>query len=370
MFKNKVKILSLIFCLSITYLALKPVQAAKILNFTDDLSEQKINIGSNHEISFVSPSGVSAGQTIIITFAPEYTIGAVDWTDIDLEDDNVDLDLANTPSAATWGANFTGNILTLRSGTGVIAPNSNITIKIGDSDIATHQGNGDQQIINPTIKGAYAMIIGGTFGDTGLGGTYITEDNNVYIRAEVSASSSVVIQWATPELRVGLPETNDEATFFIKLDTQNEGDNNVLFTQSNLANTTVAGTYLTPIEISVASGTYDAIIKTHQHISKKLNDVQITDGLTVLNFTQIDNSTPKGSIRLLAGDINLAGNSTTTLGDDLIDIPNDLTILLSSIDNNDPTGNVIRANLNQDVVVNSVDVSILIKNLGLTGDSS
>ena len=180
----------------------------------------------------------------------------------------------------------------------------------------------------------------------------------------------VQVQWAIPEGRVGAPSTNWDSIFFLTVRTADDSDNVILDSMPDLATTTNAGTYLvtTTFMNITSSGTYDVAIKTQQHITKKLNDIILTKYVVnMLNFTQVDNSPSFGPVRLLAGDINGDGTTPATLGDDVINSI-DLSIILGRIDDDDPTGNVIRANLNQDPVVNSVDLSLMLKNLDLEGD--
>ena len=86
-----------------------------------------------------------------------------------------------------------------------------------------------------------------------------------------------------------------------------------------------------------------------------------------MNFTQPDNSPSFGPVRLLAGDINNLGNSTTTLGDDVVNSV-DLGVMIGNLDQEDTTTKTFRSNLNRDAVVNSVDLSVLIDNLDKEGE--
>ena len=135
----------------------------------------------------------------------------------------------------------------------------------------------------------------------------------------------------------------------------------------SLATTTVEGKYSGQLPLGVASGVYDIGIKTHQHLTKMLRGVTLSDGANVLNFTQASNTVPFGAIRLLAGDISGSTSTPATLGDDVVNSV-DLSILINDLDRDDATGRGIRANLNQDSVVNSVDLSLMLKNLDVAGE--
>jgi len=178
------------------------------------------------------------------------------------------------------------------------------------------------------------------------------------------------IQWAVPQMRVGVAETNDETDFYITVYSSAEDGAPALFEMAALAETLVDGTYLVDIPLTgVPAGTYDVMFKGHQHLSKKLNDIVLGPGLTMLNFSTLDNAAPKGGEVLLGGDISGDVLTPATMGDDVVNSV-DISILLNDLDNNDPTGNAIRANINQDIVVNSVDMSILLDNIDKEGETS
>lgn len=187
------------------------------------------------------------------------------------------------------------------------------------------------------------------------------------VTLDVVSPVAATVQWAIPQGRWGASSTNWDTVFYITIRTATDGDNVILDSMPVLASTTPDGAYSTPITFnSVSPGTYDVCFKSNQHLSSKLNDVVLTSGGNVLNFTQPDNSPTTGTVRLLAGDINRTGNSTTTLGDDVVNSV-DLDIMLTSIDVEDPGGNGNRANLTQDSIVNSVDASLLLDNLDKEG---
>ena len=184
-----------------------------------------------------------------------------------------------------------------------------------------------------------------------------------------SGNPTVTILYAIPELRSGSAGTNDDVNFFLTVRTSSNADDVITFT-SGLATTTTSGAYSAPIELTdVSSGTYDIGIKGKAHITRVLQDVSLTLGNTALNFSETDYSLlTKGSVVLLAGDINGSGISPATFGDDVINSV-DLSVILTKLDDTDPTGNYIRSNFNQDTAINSVDLSIMLDNLDVEGDN-
>ena len=152
-------------------------QAAALTSLSDTMSTVKINTLANHDIQFTSPTGVASGQTVILTFQSDFSIpAALDFTDIDVLDDGVNVTLAAAPSGATWGSVRTSaTVITLTNGTAAVAAGSVIRIKIGTN--ATNQSTGVRQITNPTTATTFSITMSGTFGDTGtISITTITND--------------------------------------------------------------------------------------------------------------------------------------------------------------------------------------------------
>ncbi len=197
------------------------------------------------------------------------------------------------------------------------------------------------------------------------GGLVFAASQGFNVSLEVSSPVNAYVKWAIPEGRVGAAGTNWDTIFYVTVKTADGAT--TLFTMPALATTDTWGRYLTPINMGVGPGTYDIFIKGHHSITKKLDNVALAAGLNRLNFTQADNSTATGTIRLLAGDISGSTSSPATMGDDVINAV-DLSIILSHLDEPDPTSRDIRANINQDPAVNSVDLSLMLNNLDAEGD--
>lgn len=209
----------------------------------------------------------------------------------------------------------------------------------------------------------------GEIGHPGVGRS--TSPNYVYDHGTIWMSDTsqvrATIQWLVPELRVGPAATNDDVEFFLTIRTANNADDVILYQQDVTQFTDNDGTYSTEIDLpGIVPGTYDIGVKTAAHLTKILDDVNLVAGNNVLNFSQADNSAPKGGVVLDSGDISGDGLTPATLGDDVVNSV-DISIILAELDDDDLTGNAIRSNLNQDVVVNSVDLSMMLDNLDQTG---
>ena len=142
-----------------------PAFAAKVVGFSDAVTDNAKSAAVNHTMQFTTPSGLAAGETMELTFPAAFNLGSVDYTDIDVADDGLDLSLAAAPAGATWGVTVVGSVITIISGAGIIAAGSVVTIEIGTN--ATFQNFGDQQIINPSSNGSYGIFLAGTFADFG-----------------------------------------------------------------------------------------------------------------------------------------------------------------------------------------------------------
>jgi len=182
---------------------------------------------------------------------------------------------------------------------------------------------------------------------------------------EDTATTSVTVRWARPELRVGAASTNDDAYFFLTV----KHAGSLIYSTDLIASTTASGTYDIPIPLGlVHPEVYDIGIKTHQTLTKILRNVHLVAGTNVLNFTQTDyTSSTMGTTTLVAGDVNGSLAATSTLGDDKINAV-DLTAALAVFNATDTDGNTIREDVNQDSKVNAVDITIMLKNFNAVGD--
>ncbi|MDQ3076932.1 MAG: hypothetical protein M3Q63_02690 [bacterium] len=152
------------------------------------MSSLKINTVSNHDIVFVTPTGITSGQTVILTFQSDFLINAaLDFTDVDVLVGAGQQTLAATPTGATWGvARTSGTVLTLTNGTTAVAGGSTVRIKIGTN--ATNQTTGVRQITNPTTTGTKTISFTGTFGDTGTISIQTVTDDTVAVSGTVNQS--------------------------------------------------------------------------------------------------------------------------------------------------------------------------------------
>lgn len=194
---KKISIIILALVL-VTNFSITQISAAALSTVTDAMSNQKKSEASNHNIQFITPSGVAAGGTITVIFPSDFVTTGVDYTDIDLIDDSTDLTLAALPSGSTWGVAFGGTdnrTLTITSGNGIIVGGSVVQIKIGTN--ATHDATGDHQITNATSSGNKVINITCSSGDSGQVAVYVLNEGTITTSGTVDPTISMSISATT-----------------------------------------------------------------------------------------------------------------------------------------------------------------------------
>lgn len=193
--------------LSFSFWVLLPdtTTAASITSARDVLSRAKINTLSDHEIKFVTPTGVNAdGDTITVAFESDYALGSFDVGNVDLAvgDSNncttasfTDKTLAAADDAGVWGVSQASQTITFDAPTdaaaGEITADRCVKIEIGSN--ATSGATGASIITNPTADGDYTVTIGGTFGDTGVISTNIVDEDQVTVTASVDTTIACTV---------------------------------------------------------------------------------------------------------------------------------------------------------------------------------
>jgi hypothetical protein len=173
-------------------------QAASVTSLSDVMSRLKASTASNHEIKFVTPTGVASGQTIILTFSAGFTgVTNIVHGDVDFaEGDSGNCSTANfaektlaaSPSGTTWGADGdSSTTVTITSGTGTVTAGRCVRIKIGTN--ATSQTTGSNQITNGSTGSNDTVAVSGSFGDTGTLAVDIITDDQVTVTATVDSRS-------------------------------------------------------------------------------------------------------------------------------------------------------------------------------------
>jgi len=141
-------------------------EAANVTSLSDTLSDSAPSVGSDHTITFVTPTGIANGSTVTVDFSDgPFATSTVDFTDIDVIDDITPLNVAADCSGTEEiGAAFSGTTLTLTFCTGdggAISALGTTTIKIG-----LNATGGNAQLTNPTA-GSYTIDVTAGASDSG-----------------------------------------------------------------------------------------------------------------------------------------------------------------------------------------------------------
>lgn len=184
--------------------------AATATSLKDTLSDSRPTTVSNHTISFVTPSGATADDTIILTFDSAFDTSSIVFGDIDLTDDTVDLTLAADCTVTTnISAVMSSDVLTftLCSTAAAIAAGSTLEVEIG-----TNAASGTNQITNPALLGCSGsssvcdVAITGTFGDTGTAQVVLIDG------IAVSATVDEYLTFVSDDYAVGFGSWSGGAT--------------------------------------------------------------------------------------------------------------------------------------------------------------
>lgn len=173
-------------------------EAANVKSVSDTLSDSAPAALSNHTLTFVTPTGITNGQTITVNFSNgPFVVGSTTFSDIDVLDDATNLSVAaNCAGAENVSAAFSGTTLTVTfcSGDGAsILAQGTTTIKIGTN--ATFGTVGTKRLTNPAV-GSYPIAI--TAGATDIGTTRVAIVSPVVVTAAVDTSFTFTVAGVGP----------------------------------------------------------------------------------------------------------------------------------------------------------------------------
>jgi hypothetical protein len=184
------------------------VFAVSVTNFQVILSRLKENIGANHTIYAVLPSGLVDTDLLVLEYSGDFNPGSVDAHDVDLaigDSGNCTTatfspaDLVDgAPSGGAWGFQVNDNFLTFDpAATATIADGMCIQILIGtnasfDDDPGVHQiTNGSSD--NDDIVTIYTQTGGAVLIDRGIAAVDIITDDQVVATATVQPTLTFAI---------------------------------------------------------------------------------------------------------------------------------------------------------------------------------
>ena len=167
-----------------------------ISNYSDTLSRIQASTASNHTIQFITPTGIPAGGSLVITFpASTFTVGALDIRNYDLAVSGSagscsswsDITLLSSPSGTTWGVSSTSSSITFLSSTGTIPAGYCVQAEMG-TNASYNATNGVSSFITNPAAGTYDISISAGLSptlDTGSIRVLIIADDTVNIYATV-----------------------------------------------------------------------------------------------------------------------------------------------------------------------------------------
>jgi len=365
--------LAIFFSTSLILAAIKPTSSASVFMYRPVVSTST-QLGFNFQMA----TNLSESSYVVISMDPSMTVpGAVTPSDAKIKINNNDQIVGTSSAEDQFGYEINGSDVRVTLPTNVQIPSgSNWVITIGQ----------EGGFLNPQATGSLLYLAKFyNADDEYIGGiqmaSFIAPPLSVTANVDTADIRYRVVR-ILPELRVGPPQTNNSAKYFISLGYGDDFlDQNVFPATANLLREKVIikdqdlsqigpdGSDNSVRTLSwLIDASYDVGIKTDQHITRILRNVPMSRyTITELNFTDPLNGPNLGDQVLLAGDINNDGLTPDTLGDDVINSV-DISKLIQVVDALDPTRNEYRANLNKDEAVNSVDLSIMLKNLDKQGD--
>ena len=158
--------------------------AASLTTLSDTQTEQTASTLSSHDISFVTPTGITAGQTITLTFDNSTSISAsLATADVSLSVNAAAQTVAvGSNGASTWGfARTSATVITITSQSSGTPAAAGATIRIR---IGTAAG-GTNRITNGSA-GTTVLTIAGSMADTGMIAEPVVSNDVVNITATVT----------------------------------------------------------------------------------------------------------------------------------------------------------------------------------------
>ena len=308
------KIATLIATFSLIFMPFSSLNAAgPLTSLSDTMTRLKDSEVSNHTIQFTTPTGVGSGQTIILTFPTGFDVNAgdnlLDYTDLDVTDDTVDVALAGSPSGATWGVGVTASAITLTNGTTVVAGGSVIAIEIGTN--ATSEVAGDKQIINQTVAQNNTdpkIVITGSFTDTGTIAVEIVTNDQVTMSATVDLAITFSLSANSSDFGVITTSAIKSASPNITLTTTTNANSGFTLTVRDEGSGTNPGLYNSVGSYLVASSTATLATSTEGYGIQGATNGNGTGGTITIAATYNKTSNDVGGLLRTAQTLATAGS--------------------------------------------------------------
>ena len=182
------------------------VEAANVTTLSDTLSDAAPGVVSNHTITFTTPTGVAATETVTLDFSDgPFVVGSVDETDVDMATTS-EYTLGTSCGSVDATAAFSGTTLTITMCAGFSIPaNGTTTIKIGtNATFGGDTGDANAQMTNPAA-GSYQIPV--TAGTSDTGETRVAIVSTVLVSASVDTVFNFSVSGVTNGTSVNTADT-------------------------------------------------------------------------------------------------------------------------------------------------------------------
>ncbi len=201
--KNRFSIIAKLTIVAVLTVAMQlsplPAQAASLTQMSDVMTREKASTASDHEIKFVTPSGVASGGIITLTFSSGFTgIGSLVGADFDFAEGSSGTCssatfteksvVTSSPSTSQFSIAGSGQVVTITSGgaSATITAGRCARLRIGLIAVdTTGSGPGTHQITNGAIGSNDTIAFAGSFGDTGTIAVEILANDQITVQATV-----------------------------------------------------------------------------------------------------------------------------------------------------------------------------------------
>lgn len=205
--KHKLQVLPVFLMVAVIAATLSintTLAAGQVTSLSDIVSNNSFSALANHEIKFVTPTGVASGNTVTFTFQSGVNISTIAFGDVDFATNDGNVCTAGnwteqalvgvSPTTSQWLAAVSGQALTLTSGgvSAIVTLNKCVRIRIGLNATAL-SGTPTHQIVNPSSGTQYTIAIGGTFTDSGTIAVPILVSGIVTVTANVDPTITFTV---------------------------------------------------------------------------------------------------------------------------------------------------------------------------------
>lgn len=235
---SAVTILELVLALVLPNFA----SAATLTDAQDQLSTNKASVAANHTFYFVTPTGITVGQTMEITMNTFAVPALMSFADVDIAEGDSgtcstasfsEITVGAAQSGLTWGfvSSDATDTLTFTAGSAGITAGRCVRIKVG-----THATGGVYQIVN-SIAGSQGIMIGsGTMADSSYIAVAIVADPQVDLSAYVGSSLTMSLSSTSADIGALSSGSTTTGSTTVTINTNSNSGYSLKYSATNLTN--------------------------------------------------------------------------------------------------------------------------------------